>query len=96
MQNDDEILESLLQGGVIGGALGALLTGNKNGTVLGVLAGAAILASIKANKNAEKTNIPLVREEGNSLYEIQPDGTKRFIKSFPKNSKSLPKKFTLK
>lgn len=96
MQDDNEIFESLLIGGVIGAALGALITNNKSGSSLGAIAGAAILASYAANEKARKTNIPLLIKENNTLYEIKSDGSKRFIKSIPQNKKHLPKKFTLK
>ena len=96
MKNNDELFESLLVGGLIGAALGNLILDNKNGSALGAIAGAAILASYTANENARKTNIPLLIEEDNKLYEIKRDGTKTFIKFIPKNIKYLPKKFTIK
>lgn len=95
MQKDKEIFESLIAGGLIGATLGALITNNKNGSTLGALAGAVIMASLKASENALKTKIPLLMEEGDALYEIQPGGAKKFIKSIPKNTRQLPRNFTL-
>jgi len=47
-KEDDEILESLILGGIIGAGLGTLLSKEK-GTVIGAVAGVAVLASYKAN-----------------------------------------------
>ncbi|MEO8146861.1 MAG: hypothetical protein ABI723_04440 [Bacteroidia bacterium] len=96
MKNDREILEAVIVGGLIGATLGTLIFNDKNGSGLGALAGAAILSSYRANENARRTKIPLIIEEENALYEIKPDGSRRFIKSIPKNTKPIPQKFTLK
>lgn len=95
MKNDSEILESFIIGGLIGAALGALISKNKTITGLGAIAGAVLLASYRANEIAKKTNIPLLIEENNALYEVSPDGTKKFIKELPKNTKEIPSKFIL-
>lgn len=95
-KHDQDIFKSLLTGGIIGAALGAILTKDqKNGSILGALAGAAILASLNANKRAAETNIPLILEEDNCLYEVHPDGSKKFIKKLEDSGKKLPKKFNL-
>ncbi|MEY2828458.1 MAG: hypothetical protein RIQ33_316, partial [Bacteroidota bacterium] len=52
-------------------------------------------ATFKANDRAKNTNIPLILEENNALYEISPDGTKRFIKNIEK-PQQLPAHFKLK
>lgn len=92
MEKDDEIVQSLIAGGLIGAALGALLSKNKEeGASLGALAGAAILATFKASEQAKKSNVPLLYEENSCLYEIQPDGSKKFIKEL-EPSHSLPSK----
>jgi hypothetical protein len=95
MNENEEILESLISGGLIGAALGALISSDKSGTGLGALAGAALFATYAANEKARKTKIPLVIERNGAIYEIQPDGTMKFIKSIPKNTKKVPKKFRL-
>jgi outer membrane lipoprotein SlyB len=95
MKKDDEIIESLIAGGLIGAALGALITGNNNGSGLGAIAGAVVIASLKANENAQKTNIPLLIEEDNILYEVKADGSKKIIKSISRNLKKVPKRFIL-
>ena len=60
MKNDEEIMESLIAGGLIGAALGALLSKNNGDqTMLGALAVATILATFKANEKAMKMNIPM-------------------------------------
>lgn len=97
MKNDDEILESLIAGGLIGAALGALLSKSKeNGATIGALAGAAILATFKASEQAKKSKVPILYEENGLLYEIQPNGKKRFIKELEKSLSLKNKKFTLK
>jgi outer membrane lipoprotein SlyB len=95
MKKDEEIIESLIVGGIIGAALGALITGNKNGGGLGAIAGAVVLASLKANENAQKTNIPLLIEQDNNLYEVRADGSKKLIKTIPRSQKKVPKRFIL-
>jgi hypothetical protein len=95
MKNDTEILESLLVGGLVGAALAALISNNKSGIGLGAIAGAVLLASFKANENAKKTNIPLLIEENNALYEQSPDGSKRFIKAIPKYQVEIPANFII-
>ncbi len=96
MSKDDEIVSSLIKGGIIGAALGAILSDNKEkGIALGALAGAAILATFKANEAAKKTKLPMFIEENNTLYEIKSDGTKHFVKNLEKPSRKLPKTFKL-
>ncbi|MFM9839509.1 MAG: hypothetical protein ACKVOQ_14665 [Cyclobacteriaceae bacterium] len=95
MKNDNEIIESLIAGGIIGAALGALITNNKNGAGLGAIAGAAILATFKANELAKKMNFPLIVEENNTLYQIEKDGTKRLLKQLSKPSIHVAENFTL-
>lgn len=80
MEQDDKILENLITGGVGGAALGALLSKDKGeGATLGALAGAAILATFRANEEAKKSKLPLILEEEGSLYEISPDGQRKFF-----------------
>lgn len=97
MTKDDEILESLIAGGIIGAALGALLSGNKSKeTILGALAGSAILATFKAFEQAKKTEVPVCVEEDGIIYEIQPGGEKKIIKKIDKPSGEIPEKFKLR
>jgi hypothetical protein len=95
MKSDKEIFEFLIAGGVIGAELGALITNSKNGSALGAIAGAAILASFKANEDARKMNFPLIVVEDNALYQMQKDGTKKFIKQLPRLSTRIKKHYTL-
>lgn len=97
MKNDDEILQSLIAGGLIGAALGALVSKNKEeGATLGALAGAAILATFKANEKAMQANVPMYVEEDGNLYLIEPGGNKIFIQKIEKPSVTLPNSFKLK
>ncbi len=94
---DDDVIESLIAGGLIGAALGALLSKDKeNGATLGGLAGAVLLATFKANEAAKKTNVPLYIEENGSIYEINSQGNKKFIKKIRESNSEVPKKFKLK
>lgn len=97
INSDESILQSLIAGGVIGAALGALISKDKGeGAIIGALEGAAILATFKANEQAQEKNLPVYVEEDGSLFEIQPGGGKRFIKSIPKPSVKIPEHFKLK
>lgn len=85
MNKDEEIIESLVAGGVIGASLGLLIAENKKeGLILGAIAGAAILATLRASQQARKTNVPIWVEEGGNLYEIIPNEGKRFVREIVK------------
>jgi hypothetical protein len=45
---------------------------------------------------AKKSGMPLVLMEGENLIELQPDGSKKFLKHIPKHNIELPAKFKLK
>ncbi|MFP9117239.1 glycine zipper 2TM domain-containing protein [Flavobacterium sp. RNTU_13] len=97
MEQDDKILENLITGGVVGAALGALLSKDKReGATLGALAGAAILATFRANEEAKKSNVPLILEEEGNLYEISPDGQRRFLRKIEKPKITMPSQFKLR
>ncbi len=97
MTKDEEIIDSLIAGGLIGAALGVLIAKDKGaGVTLGAIAGAAILASVKASEKAKQTNVSLVVEEDGVLYRVKSDGTKKTIKKISKVDKKIPKRFTLK
>jgi hypothetical protein len=96
MKNDEEIMESLIAGGLIGASLGALLSNNKgDGALLGALAGAAILATFKANEKAMEMNIPMFVEENGNIYQVQTGGIKKFIRKIDKPSLKLQQHFKL-
>ncbi len=96
MQNDSEILEALILGGILGAALSALVSPKNEVSLTGSIAGAAILASFKAYENAQKTGLPVIIEENNALYRIYPDGKKEFIKQLPRVTTPVPEKFILR
>jgi hypothetical protein len=97
MKNDDEILQSLIAGGLIGGTLGAILSKNQeDGATLGAVIGAAILGTFKANQKARETNIPLVMEEGGKLYQINANGNKQFLRDIEKPKIKIQENFKLK
>ena len=99
MKNDEEILKSVIAGGLIGGALGNLITNKNNkgtGAILGAIAGAALFGSLEAQDKAKKANLSIIVEEEHALYELYPDGTKKFIKDLPVSGRKFLKKYTLK
>jgi len=97
MKNDNEILESLIVGGLIGAALGSLLSEKKgDGAALGALAGAVILATYKANEQAMQTNLPMYIVENGYLYQVQSGGVKKLIREINKPTITLQEHFTLK
>lgn len=96
MKNDEEIIKSLITGGLVGAALGALVSKNKEeGSLLGAVAGAALLATFKANEKAMQTNVPMFIEENGSLYQIESGGNKKFIKKLEKPTVKLQENFKL-
>jgi len=84
-KEDDEILESLILGGIIGAGLGTLLSKEK-GTVIGAVAGAAVLASYKANLKAKKTNLPVFVMEDGVIYSVTSKGKRKLIKKIEKQT----------
>ncbi|TDB67323.1 hypothetical protein [Arundinibacter roseus] len=97
MKQDEEIVNTLIKGGIIGAALGALVSENKeNGATIGALAGAALLATFRANQHALQNNLPMFLEENNVLYEIKADGSKHFVRNLAKTNPLLPEHFKLK
>jgi hypothetical protein len=97
MKSDDQILESLLAGGLIGAALGALLSKDKeDGATIGTIAGAAILATYRANEQAMQSNVPVMIEENGKIYLLHPGGRKEFIREIPKSTVLLQNRYKLK
>ena len=97
MKNDEEVIQSLIAGGLIGAALGALVSKNKEeGATLGALAGAVLVATSRANEKAMQTKLPMYVEEKGSLYQIQQDSTKKFIRKIEKPTIKLNENFKLK
>lgn len=96
-QEDEETLNNLIKGGLLGAGSTALLKRQADGEdmAVGAILGAAILASFKASERAKETKIPILVQEGNSLYWKHPDGRKEFFKELPNHSKSLPTKFKI-
>lgn len=97
MANDDDILESLIAGGLIGAGLGAWLSKDKeDGAIIGAILGAAFSATLSANKEAQKTNQPVLVAEQGKLYRVLPNGDKQFIKNLPQASQDWEEHFKLK
>ena len=95
MKSEEEIIESLILGGIIGATLGALITKDKSGTGLGAIAGAALFASFKANEKAKQLQFPLVVLENGTVYKLDKDGLKEMVKHIEKPSIKIPSNFTL-
>lgn len=61
------------------------------------LAIAVIAVLFKAFERARETGLPVIVEENGTLYEIAPDGQKRFIRRLPSRPNvNIPQKFTLR
>lgn len=85
-----------MEGGIIGSSLGSmLLSDQEEGLNFGLMLRAAISATISANKDAQKTNIPIYIGEKGKLFAIEPSGTRRFIKDIKKDNHKFPEKFKL-
>jgi len=95
MKNEDEIVQSLIVGGIIGAALGALIIKDKSGYGLGAIAGAALFASFSASEKAKQLSFPLLILENGVVYELGTDGSKKAIKQIEKPSIKIPAHFTL-
>ena len=96
MENEKDIIEQAVIGGLIGAGLGLLLSGNKKDVGVGVLAGAAFFAALKANEVALKSNVPVLVEEKGVIYEMNSKGEKKFIKRIEKLPYKVPSHFKLK
>jgi hypothetical protein len=97
MKRDEQILESLIAGGVICAALGALISKDtEEGATLGAIAGAAILATYRASEQAKQANLSVLAEENGKLYEISSGGQKRYLRDLPKQVTLPRKKYKLK
>lgn len=97
MANDDDILKSLIAGGLIGAGLGAWLSKDKEeGAIIGAMLGAAFTATLKANEQAKKTEQPVLIAEHGKLYRILPNGEKQFVKDLPQTSQNWEEHFKLK
>ncbi len=97
MKTDEQIVESLVAGGLIGASLAALLSKNKEeGATVGAIAGAALLATYRANEQAVKTNVPVMIEENGKLFVLHPEGRKEFIREIPRKPFHLQKRFKLR
>jgi hypothetical protein len=96
MKNDDEILETIINNGKIGPSLQFLLSKNESKeTLLSSIASAAIIASYKARQRAIQTQIPFIEEIDGTLFLIEPNGEKRFIKKIQKSNKDFEQNFIL-
>jgi hypothetical protein len=97
MKTDDEIIESLIAGGLIGSTLEALISkNNEEEEMTGAIIGAVILGTFKASERALATNIPMYVEENGNLYQVQKGVVKKFIRKIEKSSIKLPSHFKLK
>ena len=96
MNTEQEIIDSLIIGGVVGASLGALISNDKErGVAIGALAGAALLATFNAYETARKGNYPLVYEENGVIYE-ESGGVKSIIREIEKRTVVLKNRYKLK
>jgi hypothetical protein len=96
MENEKEIIDSLVVGGVVGAALGALISNNKErGITIGTIAGAALFATFNAHEKAKRSNLRLVYEEDGIIYEEQ-NGVKKVLRKIEKPKISVKNRYKLK
>jgi len=96
MSEDKKIIKKLLAGGFIGATLGQIMSKNRsNGITLGALAGAALVATFTAYEKAKKSNLAMIYEEDNVLYQ-EINGEKIKIKDLEKSTFPLKNKYILK
>ena len=96
VKSKHEIIENAVAGGVIGAALGALITGKSEYTLASAIVGAAIGASVKAQKEANKLNIPVLYEEDGIIYKYLPNGEREMVKEIESiQNNNVPPTFTL-
>ena len=97
MSAENKSIESLIAGGLIGAALGAMLSRDKDdGAMVGALLGAIFSATLKANREAQKTNQPVLIAEDGKLYQVFANGEKKFIRDLPRSSGTWPEYYKLK
>ena len=96
MQTNDDSIKNLILGGIIGTALGSILTENKTeGAFLGAILGSVTAATIEANKIANQTKITQMIEVDGKLFQINPDGTRNFIRNIRKVRRDFPQQIKL-
>lgn len=97
-QDDQDILQTLIKGGLLGAGLTALLTnGDADGEdlTIGALLGAVAVAAYQASQRAEKTEVRILVQKEDSLYWKEKNGKLTFFKRLPSGKQSSPSKFTL-
>jgi hypothetical protein len=97
-EKDQETLDSLIKGSLLGAGLTALLKSGKadgEDLAVGALLGAALVAAFQASQRAEKTDVPVLIQEGESLFWKHADGKKVLYKHLPKAKYTSQSKFKL-
>ncbi|WP_333658899.1 hypothetical protein [Flavobacterium sp.] len=96
MNNEKEIIDDLVVGGIIGASLGALISNDKGkGATIGAIAGAALFATFNAHESAKKENLTLVYEENGVIYE-EHNGKRRVLKNLERLNIVPKKSYKLK
>ena len=94
-ENQIDLIEGALAGGLIGAALGALITGKTKGAIISAIAGAAIGASWKAFQESKKLDIPFLFEKDGIIYKQMPNGDIVKVKELEKSTTEIPRNFSL-
>jgi hypothetical protein len=96
MDNEKEIVDSLVVGGVVGASLGALISKNKErGVAIGAIAGAALFATFHAYERAKNSNLRLVYEDNGVIYE-EYNGVRKSVREINKPKIILKNRYKLK
>jgi hypothetical protein len=96
MKNDNEIIEKLIAQGLISKDLIILLEEKNDQEIdLGILTSASALATYRASELSKELKMQMYFKENSSLYLLENDGSKRFIKKIEKPSVNPRKNFKI-
>jgi|688.fasta_scaffold809717_2 hypothetical protein len=85
MKNDNEIIEKLIAEGLISKDLVILLDEKEGQEIdLGILTSASALATYRASELSKELKIQMYVKENSSLFLLENDGSKKFIKKIKK------------
>jgi hypothetical protein len=96
VEDQHNSIEHLVERGLIDSSMANFIINDKEeGILMGSFLEIAVDATSKAHEAAKKTQIAVLVEEDNCLYELRLDGTKRYIKALQKQLNNFPDRFKL-
>lgn len=94
IKNRNEQISDLISSGVVGVALGKILTGKSEKTLIASLVGIAVTATYKAFKLSKEIS-PVLIIDNKTVYEIDKNDNRKFIKHLPKLDVEIPDTFKI-